>query len=107
MGSSESQLKAELVIDMSRLADEISKKILENIKSMLDKKHGSDEVIFSVEDLAEYLRVSPKWVYSHKHELPCFKLVGLLRFRKKEIDRIIDKLALRENLKKQPQSNIS
>ncbi len=36
--------------------------------------------IFDVSGLADYLTVSPKWVYDHVHELPHFKLGGFLRF---------------------------
>jgi excisionase family DNA binding protein len=60
------------------------------------------DVIFSVEELADYMKVSSKWVYDHKHELPHFKPGGLLRFRKTDIDREIDKLFLKEQSKRNP-----
>jgi excisionase family DNA binding protein len=65
-------------------------------------KEKTDDVIFSVEELAAYLRVSPKWVYDHKHELPHFKPGGLLRFRKKDIDKGIDMLFLNVQGKRNP-----
>ena len=78
----------------------IAQRIADIIKPFLPKE--SMDVIFSVEELAGYLRVSPKWVYDHKHELPCFKPGGLLRFRKKDIDKKIDTLFMKEHAKKNP-----
>ena len=79
----------------------IAQKVAEVIKPFLPNEK-TDDVIFSVEELAKYLRVSPKWVYDHKHELPHFKPGGFLRFRKRDIDREIDKLFLSEQTKKNP-----
>lgn len=68
----------------------IAQRVVEMIKPLLSTKEENNEIIFSVEELAEYLRVSVKWVYDHVYELPHFKLGGLLRFRKQEIDSAID-----------------
>ena len=76
----------------------IAQRVVEMIKPLLSTKEENSEIIFSVEELAEYLRVSVKWVYDHVYELPHFKLGGLLRFRKQEIDSTIDKLALKTKL---------
>lgn len=73
----------------------IARRVVDMIKPLISTKEDNDEIIFSVEELAEYLRVSAKWVYEHTCELPHFKLGGLLRFRKKEIDRVIQNLALK------------
>lgn len=78
----------------------IAQRVVEMIKPLLPAKAESENIVFSVEELAEYLRVSAKWVYEHTYELPHFKLGGLLRFRKKEIDRAIDNLALKVKLNK-------
>lgn len=76
----------------------IAQRVVEMIKPLLSTREENSEIIFSVEELAEYLRVSVKWVYDHVYELPHFKLGGLLRFRKQEIDSTIDKLALKTKL---------
>jgi len=78
----------------------IARRVVEMIKPLLSNKEDSENVIFSVEELAEYLRVSVKWVYDHVCELPHFKLGGLLRFRKQEIDSAIEKLVLKMRLNK-------
>jgi excisionase family DNA binding protein len=80
----------------------IAHRVVEMIKPLLSNSHkeGRENVIFSVDELAEYLRVSAKWVYEHTYELPHFKLGGLLRFRKKEIDRAIETLTLKVKLNK-------
>ncbi len=78
----------------------IAQRVVEMIRPLLPPKAESENIVFSVEELAEYLRVSVKWVYEHTHELPHFKLGGLLRFRKQEIDRAIDKLSLKVKLNK-------
>jgi len=80
----------------------IALRVAEIIKPLLSPKKNADDVIFSVEELAAYLRVSMKWVYDHKHELPHFKPGGLLRFRKNDIDREVDKLSLMEKTKRKP-----
>jgi excisionase family DNA binding protein len=78
----------------------IAQRVAEILKPFLSLKEKTDDVIFSVDELADHLRVSPKWVYDHKHELPYFKPGGLLRFRKKDIDREIDRLFLKESAKR-------
>ena len=80
----------------------IARRVAEMIRPLLSPKESEVEIIFSVEELAGYLRVSVKWVYDHTFELPHFKLGGLLRFRKKEIDRVIERLSLKVRLNKAP-----
>lgn len=92
-------MKAEFQMDTVQMATDISNEILKVIKLHLFEKQD-DDLIYSVEELAKYLRVSSKWVYAHTYELPHFKLGGLLRFRKKDIDRTVNQLALIESLKK-------
>jgi excisionase family DNA binding protein len=38
------------------------------------------ESLGKVEDVARLLNVSRSWVHAHKHELPCLRIGGLLRF---------------------------
>ena len=54
-------------------------------------KH-EDDIVFDVQRLAEYLAVSKQWIYerSHLKEIPHIKKQGLLRFRKKDIDKWLD-----------------
>jgi excisionase family DNA binding protein len=73
----------------------IAQRVLEVIKPFLTIKEDDKGIIFSVNELAEYLRVSTKWVYDHAYELPHFKLGGFLRFKKKEIDSAVDRLSLK------------
>jgi len=70
--------------------DLIAERVAAILKPLLTPKDKADDTIFSVDELAEYLRVSNKWVYDHSHELPKFKVGGLLRFRKKKIDKYIE-----------------
>lgn len=83
----------------------IAERVAAILKPFLAQKTENEDTIFSVEELSEYLRVSNKWVYDHAHELPKFKLGGCLRFKKKDIDREIDKLFLKETAKKRPERN--
>lgn len=69
--------------------DAIAQRVADILRPLLAQKEAPD-TIFSVDELAEYLRVSNKWVYDHAYELPKFKVGGLLRFRKKKIDKYIE-----------------
>jgi excisionase family DNA binding protein len=93
-------VKAELQIDSGQMVAEITREVVKAIQPLLDRAGGQDDTILTVEELATYLRVSDKWVYSHKHKMPHFKLEGLLRFRKRDIDKNIEKLGLNEKLKR-------
>jgi excisionase family DNA binding protein len=78
----------------------IALRVVEMMKPLLSTTAENENIVFSVEELAEYLRVSVKWVYEHTCDLPHFKLGGLLRFRKKEIDKVIDRLLLKTKMNK-------
>lgn len=78
--------------------EKIALRVVELIKPLLSVKEEGEDVIFSVDELAEYLRTNVKWVYNHVWQLPHFKLDGLLRFRKSEIDKVIDKLSLQKKI---------
>ncbi len=49
----------------------------------------AEDVIFDVQGLCEYLKVSSKWIYERTQlkEMPYLKVKGLLRFRKADIDK--------------------
>ncbi len=70
----------------------IAEKVTEMLKPILvsngNTKPESD-VIFDVKRLQVYLNVSDKWIYERTHlkEIPHIKSKGLLRFRKKDIDK--------------------
>ena len=68
----------------------IAQRVVELLRPLLSSngKH-EDDVIFDVRGLAEYLKVSTKWIYERTQfkEIPFKKIKGLLRFRKKDIDR--------------------
>lgn len=77
----------------------IAREVAELLNPLLRGKDKQDEDnIFDVHGLADYLKVTVKWIYDHTYELPHFKLGGLLRFRKKDIDRVIDRLSLKIKL---------
>lgn len=68
----------------------IAQRLLELLKPMLSENgKGEDDVILDVQSLAEYLRVTPKWIYERTHlkEIPHIKIGGQLRFRKRDIDK--------------------
>ena len=79
--------------------DTIANAVVERLKPFLTPKEPDDKIL-SVKDLAEYLRVSVKWVYDNSYSLPKFKANGKLCFRKREIDKVIDQWALKEKTKK-------
>ncbi len=59
----------------------IAKEVADLLGPLLSGQNNKErDNIFDVSCLADYLTVSPKWVYDHVHELPHFKLGGFLRF---------------------------
>lgn len=83
-------MKAELKIDTQELAQEITQRVLNALKPLLNKKE--DSTIFDVQALGDYLNVSSKWIYerTHMNEIPHYKVTGKLMFKKKEIDNWLD-----------------
>ena len=72
--------------DIEAIAD----KVIEKLKPLIaDNGRHKEDVIFDVPGLAKYLKVSTKWIYERTQfkEIPYQKIKGLLRFRKKDIDR--------------------
>jgi excisionase family DNA binding protein len=80
-------MKAEIQIDTEQLADEIVAKFLSNLKLQRSKKQ--EDTLFTVETLADYLKVSKQWIYERVRlkEIPYIKVGKLLRFRKSDIDK--------------------
>ncbi len=76
--------------DVERLAAEITAKVTESLKSALAATPADDDTVYDVNGLAKYLQTTPKWVYGHLHALPHLKIDGLLRFRKRTIDKFFE-----------------
>jgi hypothetical protein len=79
--------------------DAIPQRVADILKPFLSPKKETDDTILSVKELADYLRVSVKWVYDNSYSLPKFKAKGKLCFREREIDILIDQWALEERTK--------
>jgi len=82
-------MKAEINLPQE-LVDHIADKVIEKLKPLISSngKH-EDDTIFDVPELASYLKVSRKWIYERTHlkEMPHIKANGLLRFRKRVINK--------------------
>lgn len=65
--------------------------VIEKLRPLLNgnSKHEAEDIILDVPGLAEYLKVSHKWIYERVQfkEIPYTKVKGLLRFRKAHIDK--------------------
>ena len=71
----------------------IASRVVEMLKPIISaSSKESGEVIYDVAGLADYLKVTPKWVYERTHlkEITHYKLSGQLRFRKKDIDKWVE-----------------
>lgn len=82
-------MKAELTLP-TELVDLIADKVIEKLRPLLSGNgNAKEDIIFDVQGLAEYLRVSKQWIYERTHlkEIPHIKVDGQLRFRKKDIDK--------------------
>ena len=82
-------MKAELTLP-PEFIDEIVERLFQRLKPVLSNNGKyEDDVIYDVQGLAKYLSVSNKWIYERTQfkEIPHQKVKGLLRFRKKDIDK--------------------
>ena len=61
--------------------------VVQELKPLLSNGKEQDNVIFTVESLAEYLQVPVSDIYKKKRSLPHFKFGKYLRFKKADIDR--------------------
>lgn len=84
------QIRTRLEIP-DELVEAIAGEVIRKLKPYLNGRAQSqeDDLIFDVKGLCEYLKVSSKWIYerTHLNEIPFIKYKGLLRFRKRDIDR--------------------
>jgi hypothetical protein len=86
-------MKLELDEDeKTKISSEIAQEVLKTLNPALFKLNISQDKVFTVETLAAYLLTTPKWVYNHVPTLPHFKVDGLMRFRKSDIDRLFDEI---------------
>ncbi len=69
----------------------IAQRVAEILRPILGRnsKTETENMIFDLPALAEYLKVSTKWIYERTHlkEIPYIKIGGQLRFNRKEIDK--------------------
>jgi excisionase family DNA binding protein len=68
---------------------------------ILSGSEGREDVIFSVEELAQYLRVKEQRIYekAHKGGIPYYKVGKYLRFRKPIIDGWLRKMERGKSVK--------
>jgi excisionase family DNA binding protein len=96
-------MKAELLMSPD-FVNEIVERLFEKIKPVLSGNGKSQEsdIIYDVKSLAEYLKVSHKWIYERVQfkEITYLKVNGILRFRKKEIDKWLQTYNVPHNNKK-------
>jgi excisionase family DNA binding protein len=56
--------------------------------------HGNgdpgNQVLLTVDEVAEILRVPRSWIYSHQDQLPTVRLGRYVRFKRSEIDLFVD-----------------
>jgi len=83
-------MKAEIKIETEQLGNEIVKRVLDGLKTQ--RSEESEDTLFTVETLAEYLQVSKQWIYERVQfkEIPHIKVGKFLRFKKSEIDKWLD-----------------
>lgn len=70
----------------------IAEKVAETLKPLLNNnRYTEEDMIFTPETLAEYLKVEPSWVYKQASDkkIPHFKSGKYLRFKKSAIDKWI------------------
>jgi excisionase family DNA binding protein len=51
---------------------------------------ADDQILLTVDELAEILRVPRSWIYSHQDQLPTVRLGRYVRFRRSEIESFLD-----------------
>lgn len=92
MTETKKQLKIELNVDTEELVEEIAQRVIKAIKPLISKTE--DNTIFTVKTLAKYLGVTEHWLYERNHfkEIPYYKIGGLVRYRKNDIDTWLDSL---------------
>ena len=51
---------------------------------------ADDQILITVDELAEILRVPKSWIYSHQDQLPTVRLGRYVRFKRSEIESFLD-----------------
>ncbi len=51
---------------------------------------SDDQILLTVDELAEILRVPKSWIYSHQDQLPTVRLGRYVRFKRSEIESFLD-----------------
>lgn len=78
--------------DLQLFARAIALEVAKELKPALNKLQGQDcDVIFDVPGLAKYLKLQQSWIYAHIGEIPHSKLHRFPRFKKREIDRWLER----------------
>jgi excisionase family DNA binding protein len=87
-------LRTTLEFDIQELASQVATQVGKAIKPILDQYPLREDLLFDVQELAEYLSVSTQWVYERVQlkEIPYIKVGKLLRFRKPDINTWLDGL---------------
>ena len=90
-------MKAEITFP-PELVEAIVEKLFKRIKPLLsgNGQHESEDRIFNVEQLSNYMGLSKQWIYNNKKKIPHFNRKRKPLFRKSEIDRWL------ETFKKEP-----
>ena len=83
------------VVTIAQRVSEILKPLI--LRSEKGKGNDNQDQIFDLKGLAEYLQVTPSWVYKQVSlkTIPYFKVGKYLRFRRKEIDKWVETKTVR------------
>jgi excisionase family DNA binding protein len=76
----------------ARDIDIIVEAVATRLRPFFTQQQNTEDSIFDVEGLAEYLKVSTKWIYERTaiKAIPHIKADGHLRFKKSAIDKWLD-----------------
>jgi len=81
-------------IDFEKLTEEIAQKVARRIKPLPLSNESSQDTLFTVKSLSEFLEVSPQWIYDRVrlNKIPFYKDGKFLRFSKSKIIKWLDTL---------------
>ncbi|KHE93613.1 MAG: helix-turn-helix domain-containing protein [Candidatus Scalindua rubra] len=84
-------MKAELNLNSDELVARITQEVVKQLKPLLND-HDNGNELMTVEEVANYLKVKPSWVYEkiHTRKIPFQKAGRFPRFRKKHIDKWLE-----------------
>jgi excisionase family DNA binding protein len=88
-------MKAELTLS-EELVKEIAREVVELLRPILAGRNEEEDTIFDIDALSKYLGVSKNWIYEKTHlkEIPHLKVNGILRFRKRDIDKWLNSFSV-------------